>query len=158
MQSKAQTVSDYLKSLPQERRRTLEAVRSVIKKNIDSAFEEGMQYGMISYYVPHSIYPAGYHAKPEQPLPFAALAAQKNSYSLYLMHIYGSEKEKTWFLGAWEKSGKKLDMGKSCVRFKQLEDLPLDVIGKSFKRVTAKQYVAGVKATLKKTDKSTKKR
>jgi len=116
MQSKATTVSDYLASLPEDRRKAIETVRSVILANLDKDFEEGMQYGMIGYYVPHRIYPAGYHTDPKQGLPFAALASQKNFMAIYVMGLYtGSDNARVrWFHEAWVKSGKKkLDMGKS---------------------------------------------
>ncbi len=135
MQSKATTVAQYLSELPDDRRKALEAVRKVILKNLDRDYEEGMQYGMIGYYVPHRIYPAGYHCDPKQPLPFACLASQKNYMSLYLMCIYGDSDHAKWFQNAWAKTGKKLDMGKSCVRFKKLEDLALGVIGEAIRRV-----------------------
>jgi len=141
MQSKATTVKQYLAGLPEERRQAIQAVREVILKNLDKDFEEGMQYGMIGYYVPHRVYPAGYHCNPKHPLPFAALASQKNYMSLYLMSIYGSPDQLHWFQKSWAKSGKKLDMGKSCVRFKKLADLPLDVVGEAIKRVSARKYV-----------------
>lgn len=147
MQSKATTVKQYLASLPDERRVALEAVRKAINKNLDKGFEEGMSYGMIGWHVPHSIYPDGYHCNPEQALPFAGLASQKNAMSLYLMCIYGDEKQRDAFLADWKKTGKKLDMGKSCIRFKKLEDLPLDVIGRAVKRVSLKGYVAAYEAT-----------
>ncbi|HVC99180.1 MAG TPA: DUF1801 domain-containing protein [Pirellulales bacterium] len=141
MQSKATTVEQYLSEIPQDRRQAIEAVRKVILKNLDKDYEEGMQYGMIGYYVPHRVYPAGYHCDPKQPLPFAGLASQKNHMSLYLMCVYGGGKLLKWFESSWAKSGKKLDMGKSCVRFKKLEDLALDVIGEVIKRVPAKKYI-----------------
>jgi hypothetical protein len=143
VKSKAATVEEYLAELPQDRRLALLAVREIILKNLDKDYEEGMQYGMIGYYVPHRIYPAGYHCDPKQPLGFAALASQKNYMSLYLMGVYGDGSDyKRWFLDAWAKSGKKLDMGKSCIRFKKLEDLPLDVIGEAVKRMPTKKYLA----------------
>jgi Domain of unknown function (DU1801) len=157
MQSKATTVAEYLASLPEERRKVVEAVRKVIRANLDKQYEEGMQYGMIGYYVPHKVFPAGYHCDPKQPLPFAALASQKNHLSLYLMGIYcghpdganGEETaETTWFRTAWAKTGKKLDMGKSCVRFKKVEDLALDVIGEAIKRVPARTYIERYQAVL----------
>ncbi|HVZ93983.1 MAG TPA: DUF1801 domain-containing protein [Phycisphaerales bacterium] len=140
MQSKATSVKDYLASLPDDRRKEIEAVRKVVRDNLDPLIEEGMQYGMIGYYVPHSVFPAGYHCDPKQPLPFAGLASQKNHLSLYLMCVYGGPLGDE-FREAWEETGKKLDMGKACVRFKKAEDLALDVIGKTIKRVTAKKYV-----------------
>jgi hypothetical protein len=153
MQSKAVTVERYLAELPDDRRDALAAVREVILKNLDKDYEEGMQYGMIGYYVPHRVHPAGYHCDPRQPLPFAGLASQKNYMSLYLMCVYGESEHSKWFRKAWAETGKKLDMGKACVRFKKLEDLALDVIGKAIRRVPAKKYVAfceSAVATMKK--------
>ncbi len=164
MQSKATTVDAYLKSLPADRRDALTQVRRVILDHLDEGFTEGMQYGMIGYAVPHSIYPQGYHCDPKQPLPFAGLASQKGHMSLYLMCIYGNEAEHDAFVAAWKKTGKKLDMGKSCIRFKKVDDLALDVIANTFKDITAKKYIAGVEAArssraipAKPTKKSTKK-
>jgi hypothetical protein len=116
MKSQATTVVEYLSELPEERRRAIEAVRAIMLQNLHSHYEEGMQYGMIGYYVPHRVYPAGYHCDPRQPLPFAALGAQKNYLSLYLMCLYGGGDYLSWFQQAWAKTGKKLDMGKSCLR------------------------------------------
>lgn len=149
MQSKATSVDAYLADLPDDRRKALLIVRQVILKNLDKGFEEGMQYGMIGYYVPHRIYPAGYHCDPKQPLPFAGLASQKNYMSVYLMAAYGEGAEDTWFREAWAKSGKKLDMGKCCVWFKRVEDLALDVVGEAIRRVTAKKYIAIYEGNLK---------
>ena len=142
MKSKATTVDQYLAELAADRREALEAVRSTILKNLPKGYEEGMQYGMIGYFVPHSIYPDGYHCDPSQPLPFAHLASQKNYMAVYLMCIYGQPEHERAFREAWAKSGKKLDMGKSCVRFKKLEDLPLNVIGQAIKRVPVKKFIA----------------
>ena len=148
MQSKAATVDEYIASLPDDRRAAIQAVRDVIRKNLDRDYEEGMNYGMIGYYVPHRVYPAGYHCDPKQPLPFAALASQKNYMSLYLMSVYcgcGDESAAShharWFRDEWAKTGKKMDMGKACIRFKKIEDLPLELIGKAVKRVPAKTYI-----------------
>jgi hypothetical protein len=147
--SKARTVKEYLAELPAERRAAVETVRGVILKNLDKGFEEGIQYGMIGYRVPHSLYPAGYHCDPKQPLPYAGLASQKNHLAIYLMCIYGSAKNAEWFRKEWAKSGKKLDMGKSCIRFKKVEDLALDAVGKAIARVTAKEFIAHYEAALK---------
>jgi hypothetical protein len=149
MQSQATTVQKYLSELPADRRAAMQAVREVILANLDkSGYEEGMQYGMIGYYVPHRVFPEGYHCDPKQGLPFAGLASQKNYMSVYMMGLYcgcveGQEENGLvrWFHEAWAKSGKKLDMGKACIRFKKLEDLPLDVIGEAIRRVPAKTYV-----------------
>ncbi|MBS0189572.1 MAG: DUF1801 domain-containing protein [Phycisphaerales bacterium] len=150
MQSKASTVAAYLASLPADRRAALEAVRKVILKNLDKDYEEGMGYGMMGYHVPHRVYPAGYHCNPEQPLPFAGLASQKNYMSIYLMCIYGESEHSKWFAEAWKKSGKKLDMGKACIRFKKVEDLALDVIGEAIRRMPAKKYIEMMEASLAK--------
>lgn len=142
MQSKATTVKQYLAELPADRREALEAVRKVILANLDKGFEEGMGYGMMGYSVPHSIYPAGYHCDPSKPLPYAGLASQKNYMSVYLMSVYGgSSSQERWFRTAWAATGKKLDMGKCCVRFKRLDDLALDVIGEAIRRVPLKAFV-----------------
>jgi len=141
MQSKAATVQQYLAELPTDRRAAISAIRDVIRRNIDKTYEEGMQYGMIGWYVPHRVYPAGYHCNPKQPLPFAGLASQKNYMSLYLGCVYGDSAEAEWFRGAWEKTGRKLDMGKACIRFRKLEDVPLDVVGEAIRRFPAKKWI-----------------
>jgi hypothetical protein len=148
--SKARTVQDYLAELPADRRAAVETVRGVILKNLDKDFEEGMTYGMIGYYVPHRIYPAGYHCDPKQPVSYAGLASQKNHLAIYLMCVYSSTKNAEWFRKEWAKSGKKLDMGKSCIRFKKVEDLALDVVGKAIARVSAKDFIKNYEAVLKK--------
>jgi len=149
MPSKATTVEQYLTELPAERRAALEAVRAVILAHLDPDYAEGMQYGMIGYYVPHRVFPAGYHCDPRQPLPFAGLASQKNHMSLHLMCVYGDPEQARWFRQAWAQTGKKLDMGKACVRFKRLADLPLDVIGAAIRRVPAKKYIAHYEAAIR---------
>jgi len=141
MQSIAATVKEYLAELPEDRRAAIQAVREVILKNLDKDYEEGMQYGMIGYYVPHRLYPAGYHCDPRKPLPFAALSSQKNHMGLGIMCHYADTSEDKWFRAAWAKTGKKLDMGKCCVRFKKLEDVPLEVVGEAIRRIPAKQYI-----------------
>ncbi len=141
MRSKAATVDEYLAGLPQDRRLALTALREVFRKNLDKDYEEGMLYGMIGYYVPHRVYPTGYHCDPKQPLCFAGMASQKNHLSLYLMSVYGEGPHKQWFVGAWKKAGKKLDMGKACIRFQKIEDLPLEVIGEALQRMPAKKWI-----------------
>lgn len=148
MQSQSKTVKDYLRELPEDRRTAISAVRETILKNLQSGFEEGMQYGMIGYYVPHSIYPAGYHCDPKLPVPFACLASQKNYMSLYLLSSYSGAGEEQWLREQFAKAGKKLDMGKSCVRFKKLEDLPLSVVGEAIRRVSVASYIAAYEAAL----------
>ncbi len=148
MQSSATTVAQYLKELPDDRRKTVKALRAVIKTNLDPQVKEVMQYGMIGYAVPHSVYPDGYHCDPTQPLPFLSLASQKNAVSLYLFCLYCDEDEVERFRDAWTKTGAKLDMGKSCVRIKTLDDVPLDVVGKTIKRMTLKKFIAAYEASL----------
>lgn len=148
MQSKAKTVDEYLASLPADRREVIAAVRDVVLKNLPKGYEEGMGSGAIGYWVPHSIYPPGYHCDPKQPLPFAGLASQKNHMAIYLMCVYNDEQHATWFREAWAKTGKKLNMGKSCVRFKKIEDVALNVIGQAIKRVPVKKFVAHYESVL----------
>ena len=149
MQSKATTVGQYLKELPEDRRVAVSAIRSMILKNLDKDFEEGIQYGMIGYYVPHRIFPDGYRCDPKQPLPFVSVASQKNHMAVYLMCIYMDKSEEE-FRKAWQKTGKKLDMGKSCIRFKKLEDVALDVIADVIRNITAKGFVARYQEELQK--------
>lgn len=148
MQSKAKSVAEYIASLPSDQREVLAAVRTVILANLDGGFQEAMQYGMVGYAVPHSRYPAGYHCDPKQPLPFAALAAQKNYFALHLMGLYMNPSELKWFTQAWKATGKKLDMGKACVRFKKLDDVALDVVGEAFRRVSADAWIATYETAL----------
>jgi hypothetical protein len=135
MQSSAKTVQEYLKELPADRRQAISAVRGVILANLPKGYEECMSYGMIGYVVPHSIYPKGYHCNPKLPLPFVNLGSQKNHMALYLMCCYCDPKLKASLEKAWTGAGKKFDMGGGCLRFKKLEDVPLEVIG---------QFVAGL--------------
>ena len=148
MISQASTVDEYLAELPADRRVAIQAVRKVILKKLRKGFQEGMQYGMIGYFVPHRLYPAGYHCDPQQPLRFAALASQKNYMSVYLMCLYADSKEEQEFRQRWAETGKKLDMGKCCVRFKKLEDLPLDIIGETIARVSVKDHIAVYEAAI----------
>jgi hypothetical protein len=148
MQSQAKTVDEYLAELPDDRRELVEAVRAEILKSLPDGYEEGMQYGMIGYFVPHSVYPAGYHCNPKQPLPFANLASQKQYVSVYLYCVYSDDRQADWFRKAWEKTGKKLNMGKSRVRFRKLEDVPLKVIGQAVRRVPVSKFIATYEAAI----------
>ncbi|MEK6703124.1 MAG: DUF1801 domain-containing protein [Planctomycetota bacterium] len=161
MQSKAATVKEYLESLPADRRAAMAAVRAVILRNLDKDVEECMSYGMIGYVVPHRVYPAGYHCNPSLPLPYAGLASQKGYMSFYLGSVYCDcfepkkrdpklakiNEHTKWFRDAWAKTGKKLNMGKSCIRFKKVEDLALDVIGEAIGRVSAKMFINAYEAS-----------
>ena len=149
MQSRATTVDQYLSELPPDRREIIASVREVIRQHIAPGFEEGMQYGMIGWYVPHATYPAGYHCDPTQPLPFACLASQKNYCSLYAMSLYADGPQLAAFQAAWKATGKKLDMGKSCIRFKAVEDLALDVIAQALKPMTVAKWIGIYESSLK---------
>jgi hypothetical protein len=127
----ARTPQEYLDQLPEDRRRIVSVVRDVIRKHVPPGYEEGMAYGMIGWYVPLETFPDTYNG---QPLALAGLASQKRHVSLYLNHVYGDPALETWFRERWAETGKKLDMGKSCVRFTRLEDVPLDVVGEVIER------------------------
>lgn len=139
--SSAKTVKEYLAELPEDRRNAIEAVRKTILENLPEGYEEIMQYGMVSYVVPLSLYPDGYLGKKDTPLPYACLASQKNHMAVYLMNIYGDKAAEKWFKEEYKKSGKRIDIGKSCVRFKKLENLPLEVIGQAVARTPVKKYI-----------------
>ncbi|MGZ8513080.1 MAG: iron chaperone [Candidatus Limnocylindria bacterium] len=134
-----QTADEYIASLPEGRREAIAAVRDVVQRNLAPGFEEGILYGMIGWYVPLERFPETYNG---QPLGLAALANQKNYMSLYLTHVYGDRETEDWFRERYAASGKRLNMGKSCVRFTKLEDLPLDVIGEAIARVELEEYLA----------------
>jgi uncharacterized protein YdhG (YjbR/CyaY superfamily) len=142
MQSKATTVEAYIKELPEDRQKAITQLRAVIKKNIPKGFKEVMSYGMMGYCVPHSIYPAGYHCNPKDPLPFAGLASQKNSINFYHMGIYASPKLLKWFTDEYAKVGiEKLDMGKSCIRFKKPANIPFKLIGELCSKITVADWI-----------------
>lgn len=136
--SKAKTVAEYLKELPADRRKEIEAVRKVIKQHLPKGFEEGMLYGMIGYYIPLKDYPETYNG---QPLGLASLAAQKNYMTVYLNNIYSDSDIEKWFKQRYKASGKKLDMGKSCVYFNKADDLPLDLIGEVIGMNSKKEFL-----------------
>lgn len=138
----AKNLTEYLASLPDDRRKAIRAIRAAINKGLPKGYKEGIQYGMPGWFVPHSIYPDGYHCDPKQPVPFAGLASQKSHIGIYLMCIYGQPKHQKWFVDAWKKTGKRLDMGKACVRVKKLEDVPLEVITEAVARVPVDEYLA----------------
>lgn len=137
MRSDAPTVDAYLDDLPEDRREAIAAVRSVILEHLPEGFEEGMQYGMIGYYVPLDRFPDTYNG---QPLSVAGLASQKRHMALYLMGVYGSDD--AWFRERWEATGHKLKMGKSCVTFRRLEDVPLEVVGEAIARTSVDDLIA----------------
>jgi uncharacterized protein YdhG (YjbR/CyaY superfamily) len=138
MKSKASTVTEYLASLPDDRRKTISQVRSMIKKHLPKGYKESMNWGVVAYEIPLKVFPDTYNG---QPLIYAALAAQKNFNSLYLMLPYGDPKQRRQLEDAFKRAGKKLDMGKSCVHFKTADDLPLDDIGKLIAAVPPAKYI-----------------
>ena len=142
MQSKATTPDQYLAELPEDRRIAMEKLRNIALQNLPKGFKEVMSYGMLGYVVPHEIYPNGYHCTPELPLPFFNIASQKNSINIYHMVLYGDKKMHDWFVAEYPKHCKsKLDMGKSCVRFKKLDDIPYDLIGELLTKITVEDWI-----------------
>lgn len=142
MQSKVTTVEEYINELPNDRREAIEKIRKVISKNLPKGFEETIGYGMIGYVVPHSIYPKGYHCDTKQPLPFISLASQKNFIALYHMGIYAEPTLLEWFVSEFPKHAKsKLDMGKSCIRFKKIDDIPFELIGELASKMTTEDWI-----------------
>jgi uncharacterized protein YdhG (YjbR/CyaY superfamily) len=150
MQSKATTVDQYIDELPEDRKEALTRLRKIIKKNLPQGFTEGMGYGMAGYVVPHSIYPAGYHCDPRQPLPFMGFASQKNFIAFYHMGIYADRKLLEWFQAEYPKHCKtKLDMGKSCIRFKKPEHIPFDLLGELVSIMSPKDWIEVYERELK---------
>ena len=142
MQSKATTVSKYLKEVPKERKGYFVKLRQTILENIPEGFVEQMNYGMIGYVVPHKLYPAGYHCSPKDPLPFVNIASQKNFIGLYHMGIYSNPKLLDWFVSEYPKHCKrKLDMGKCCVRFKKMEEIPYSLIGELMQKMSVDDWI-----------------
>ncbi len=143
MQSKSITVAAYMQEIPEERQAVMEALRKTIKKHLPKGFQEQMSYGMIGYVVPHALYPSGYHCKPSDPLPFMNIASQKNFIAIYHMGIYADASLLKWFTDEYIKRVKgKLDMGKSCIRFKKPEQVPVDLIGELAAKMSPKQWIA----------------
>jgi uncharacterized protein YdhG (YjbR/CyaY superfamily) len=151
MQSTALTPDQYINELPDDRKQTMQQLREVILKNIPQGFEERMGYGMLGYSVPHSIYPAGYHCNPKDPLPFFGLASQKNSINVYHMGMYARKDLYDWFVAEYPKHSKaKLDMGKSCIRFKKPEHIPLELIGELLQKMSVQDWIALYEKEIKK--------
>ena len=151
MQSKATTVEAYLAELPEDRRKAITELRKAIKKNLPKGFKEGMGHGMMGYSVPHSLYPAGYHCNPADPLPFMGMASQKFFIAIYHMGVYADPKLLKWFTDAHAKaSPKRLDMGKSCIRYKKIEDIPFDLIGELASKMKPGDWIGMYEKILKK--------
>ena len=142
MQSKAATPQEYEDSLPDDRKKAISELRKIISKNLPKGFKEEMGYGMLGYVVPHSLYPDGYHCNPKLPLPFMGMASQKNFIAIYHMGVYADKKLLDWFTKEYPKhSKKKLDMGKSCLRFKKPEEIPYKLIGELATKMTPKDWI-----------------
>lgn len=142
MQSKALTPEEYIEQLPEDRKPALEALRNSIRHNLPKGFEEAMSYGMIGYVIPRSVYPEGYHANPNLPLPFINISSQKNYIALYHMGLYSDKKLMEWFKNEWgSRARSKLDMGKSCIRFKNSEDIPYDLIAELATKISPAEWI-----------------
>jgi hypothetical protein len=147
VRSEARTADEYIESLPGDRREAIAAVRAAILEHLPEGYEEGIQYGTIGWYIPLERYPETYN---RQPLSVAGLASQKSYMSLYLNCVYSDSDEKEWFEQRLAETGKKLDMGKSCVRFRKLEDLSLDVVGEAIARVPPEDFIASYERSRRK--------
>lgn len=154
MKTEGNTVEEILKNIPEERTMAFNQLHEVIVKNLPKGFEAAISYGGLGYVVPHTIFPAGYHCKPIEPLPFAGIASQKNSINFYHMGIYSDPKLLEWFVQEYPKHTKqKLDMGKSCIRFKKMDDIPYELIGDLMKKMTVENWIQIYESNLAKTKK-----
>lgn len=149
MSTKATTIDQYISELPEERKEVVSNLVELIRKNIPEGFGEGISYGMPSWFVPHSIYPKGYHCDPKQPVPFMSIASQKNHISFYHMALYEGSLL-NWFLEAWSKTTtKKPDLGKSCLRFRKAGDIPFELIGALVTKITVKEWISIYETNIK---------
>jgi hypothetical protein len=144
-------VQEILENLPEDRKDAVLKLHQTIVSNLPSGFEPGISYGMLGYVVPHSLYPAGYHCKPSEPLPFASLASQKNGISFYHMGLYADQSLMDWFIAEYPNhSSQKLDLGKSCIRFKKPDQIPFDLIGQLMQKMTAEEWISLYESMFKK--------
>ena len=150
MSTKPTTVEEYMSTVPEERKVAFQKLRKTILDNLPKGFHEELSYGMIGYVIPHSIYPDGYHCNPKLPLPFANIANQKNFIAFYHMGMYGSKELYDWFVAEYPKHCKyKLDMGKSCVRFKKVDDIPFELIGQVMQKMNLEEWVSMYEMNMK---------
>lgn len=150
MKYSADSPIDYIDQLPEERKKAFNKLRKTVLDNIPKGFEECMNYGMLGYVVPKSIYPAGYHCDPKLPLPFTNIASQKNFIALYHMGIYADQELLQWFQAEYAQQCKyKLDMGKSCIRFKRMDDIPYDLVGKLMQKMTPNDWITLYESAVK---------
>ena len=151
MKTTGATVEEILENIPEDRKEAFTNLHQTIVSNLPEGFEPGISYGMLGYVVPHHLYPAGYHCKPSEPLPFVNIASQKNSINFYHMGIYADATLLNWFVAEYPKHSKqKLDMGKSCIRFKKPEYIPYELLGQLMQKMTAAQWIALYEHNLKK--------
>lgn len=151
MNSQSSILESILSLVPEERRKAFNQLHEVIVSNLPKGFECTISYGMLGYVVPHSIYPAGYHCKPTEPLPFASIANQKNSINFYHMGIYATADLLDWFVSEYPKyCTQKLDIGKSCIRFKKIDDIPFELIGQLMRKISVHEWIMLYEKTLKK--------
>lgn len=151
MQYKATSAEDYVDQIPEERQAPIQRLRKVILANLSEGFEEGINYGMLGYYVPHSVYPDGYHCDPKAPLPFMNIASQKNFIAVYHMGMYAKKELLDWFVSEYPRHCKyKLDMGKSCLRFKKIDDIPYELIGELTAKMSKDEWVEIYERAIKK--------
>ena len=151
MKTTGATVEEILENIPEDRKEAFTNLHQTIVSNLPKGFEPGISYGMLGYVVPHHLYPAGYHCKPSEPLPFVSIASQKNSINFYHMGIYADATLLNWFVAEYPKHSKqKLDMGKSCIRFKKPEHIPYELLGQLIQKMTAAQWIALYEHNLKK--------
>jgi len=145
------TIESILAKVPEDRKEAFTNLHQTIVSNLPEGFEPGISYGMLGYVVPHHLYPAGYHCKPSEPLPFVSIASQKNSINFYHMGIYADATLLNWFVAEYPKhSAQKLDIGKSCIRFKKPEHIPYELLGQLMQKMTAAQWIALYERNLKK--------
>lgn len=151
MRANGTTVEEILANVPEDRKDAFNKLHQVIVKNLPEGFAPEISYGGLGYVVPHSIYPAGYHCKPIEPLPFAGIASQKNSINFYHMGMYTDDSILNWFVTEYPKHTKqKLDMGKSCIRFKKINDIPFELIGELMRKLTVQDWISIYESKLKK--------
>lgn len=157
MKANGKTVEEILINVPVDRVEPFNKLHDIIVKNLPKGFEPGISYGGLGYVIPHSLYPAGYHCKPSEPLPFAGIASQKDSINFYHMGIYSDPELLEWFVSEYPKHSKqKLDMGKSCIRFKKMEEIPYDLIGELMKKMSANDWIAKYESAYKPKPKTSK--
>ena len=151
MKAEGTTVEEILAQIPTDRKTQFNKLHEVIVEHLPAGFEPAISYGGLGYVVPHALYPAGYHCKTSEPLPFAAIANQKNSINFYHMGIYADPKLLEWFVNEYPKhSSQKLDMGKSCIRFKKLDAIPFELIGQLMKKMTVNEWINTYESNYKK--------